>query len=121
MSSVISTLDWKELIVQTLDNKLARDIKSLHINSPFAEWFIIATATSSRHLWALCGAVEHACKEHGVRPKTQGRHDDTQWIVLNADGLFIHLFQEDARSYYQIEELWQQHESNHNPSSPHTN
>lgn len=118
MTHTLSTLDWKNLVLHTLDDKLARDVTSLHVNSPFAEWFVVATATSSRHLWALCSAIEGLCKDHGIRPQTQGRHDATEWIVLNANGLFIHLFQAEARAYYQVEDLWRQDDTAIHQTAP---
>jgi ribosomal silencing factor RsfS len=47
----------------------------------------------------------------GRRAKSQGRHDDTEWIVLNTQGVFVHLFLEDSRAYYDLETLWKQEES----------
>ena len=72
---------------------------------------MVVSATSSRHLWALCQAVEQACKSVGRRAKSQGRHDATEWIVLNTQGIFVHLFLEESRAYYDLETLWKQEES----------
>jgi ribosome-associated protein len=109
--SLASVSQWRDQLLSVLDEKHARNPQWFPVTSPFAECFIVVSATSSRHLWALCQAVEMACKAHGVRAKSQGRHDDTQWIVLNANGVFVHLFLDESRAYYDLESLWQEAES----------
>lgn len=102
---------WRDHLLFILEEKQARNPRCFPVTSPFAEEFIVVSATSSRHLWALCQAVEQACKAQGVHAKSQGRHEDTQWIVLNSHGIFVHLFLEESRAYYDLEALWQQEES----------
>jgi len=102
---------WRDYLISVLEDKQARNTQYFPVTSPFAEYFVVVSATSSRHLWALCQAIEQACKEQGVRAKSQGRHEDTQWIVLNANGIFVHLFLEDSRAYYDLESLWKEEES----------
>jgi ribosome-associated protein len=103
--------NWRDHLLSVLDDKQARNPQSFPVTSPFAECFIVVSATSSRHLWALCQSVEQACKAQGVHAKSQGRHDDTQWIVLDAHGIFVHLFLDESRAYYDLESLWKQEES----------
>jgi len=102
---------WRDHLLSVLDDKQARNPLYFPVTSPFAECFIVVSATSSRHLWAMCQAIEAACKAQRIRAKSQGRHDDTQWIVLDAQGIFVHLFLEESRTYYDLESLWNQEES----------
>lgn len=102
---------WKDHLIEILLDKKAKNPAFFPVTSPFAEWFVVVSATSSRHLWALCQATEMECKRMGRRAKSQGRHDDTEWIVLNTQGVFVHLFLEDSRAYYDLETLWKQEES----------
>jgi ribosome-associated protein len=109
--SLDSVFHWRDHLLSVLDDKQARNPQWFPVTSPFAEYFIVVSATSSRHLWALCQAIELACKTHRVRVKSQGRHDDTQWIVLNANGVFVHLFLDESRAYYDLEGLWKEEQS----------
>lgn len=111
LSDHMNTDQWRDHLIDVLIEKKAKNPAFFPVTSPFAECFVVVSATSSRHLWALCQAVELACKTMGRRAKSQGRHDDTEWIVLNTQGIFVHLFLEESRAYYDLETLWQKEES----------
>jgi ribosome-associated protein len=99
---------WRDLLISTLEEKNGHHIKWIPVGSifPLADYFIIASATSTRHLWTLCDGIERICRTHKIRPTVQGRVEDTEWIVMDARGIFIHLFLESGRAYFQLEELW---------------
>jgi ribosome-associated protein len=108
MSVDVPLLKWRDLLVKALDDKQAHNIRWLDVQQifPLADYFIVASAYSHRHLWALCQAVEDTCKSVGFHPLVQGKHQDSQWIVVDARGIFVHLFLQEGRDYYQLERMW---------------
>ena len=99
---------WVSLICDVLEEKKAQKIHCLDVKNsfPFADTLICATGLSDRHLITLCTAIERASKGKGVRAVVQGKIEKTQWIVISVPGIFVHLFLQEAREYYQLESLW---------------
>lgn len=117
---------WVAQIQEALDDKKGQDIRSFFLNSAFADAFIIVSALSSRHVWTLCDAVEKVCRDHGVRPLSQGKSlppthrgagiQETRWIVVDAGGVFVHIFSPEARDHYGLEDLWTNSQSPQTPA-----
>jgi ribosome-associated protein len=80
------------------------DIKEL---VSFTDYFIICTATSNRMLNALAdGIVEKTRIEHKRKGRIEGQAD-SGWLVVDYGDIVVHLFEEDLRHYYKLEELWE--------------
>ena len=95
-------------IVATLDNKKATNIKSLEITelSSVADYFVIATGTSGTHIRALSDEVQDTLTKQGVEPRNvEGK--STGWILLEYQGVVVHIFLEETRNYYNLERLWE--------------
>lgn len=96
-----------EKIVKILDEKKATDIVALEISSltVVADYFVIASATSNTHLKALADEVEYRLGLEGIEPNhIEGKA--TGWILLDYGMTVVHLFQTEAREYYNLERLW---------------
>ena len=73
------------------------------------DYFIIATGTSRRQLHAMSEEIDHALEE-GMGDRRIGieGYEESRWILLDYGDLVIHLFDDETRRYYAIEELWGQ-------------
>lgn len=71
------------------------------------DYFVIATAANNRQVAAIIDAIEEAeRKEGGVKPlHTEGTNDGV-WALLDYGAFVVHVFQPEARDFYQLEELW---------------
>jgi len=105
-------MDPKELIqaiAQILDEKKAQDIAAIHTTEQtiIADYFIIASGTSSTHVKSLAEDLEFEMKQrHQVRPRgVEGRASG--WILLDYGTVLVHIFLKDQREYYNIERLWE--------------
>jgi ribosome-associated protein len=79
------------------------DIKEL---ASFTDYFVICTATSNRMLNALAdGLIEKTRVEHKKKGRLEG-NPDSGWLVVDYGDIVVHLFDEDLRHYYKLEELW---------------
>ncbi len=91
-----------------MEEKLADNIVILDISevSDFTDCFVIASASSSRLLNSLIKAIDEGIKgETGYNPIIEGANND-DWVVMDYAYVVVHLFSEEARDYYDIEELW---------------
>ncbi len=97
-----------KIAVKALDDKKAMDLKALEVTelTVFADYFILATATSSTHVRALSEAVEEALSNLGVEPHhIEGR--STGWILLDYGTMVIHVMDPKTREFYGLSHTWQ--------------
>ena len=96
-----------EVAVNALNDKKASNISAIQVGTltVIADYFIIATATSSTHVRALADAVEEKLFEAGFEPNhVEGKA--TGWILLDYLGVVIHIFTRDTRDYYNLDRMW---------------
>ena len=102
------TQEILENAVKTLDAKKAIDLKALRITdlTSIADFFVIASGTSTTHIRALAEEVEDKLASLGQEPKNiEGRA--TGWILLDYGSVVVHIFTPDQREFYNLERLWQ--------------
>jgi ribosome-associated protein len=91
-----------------MDNR-GQDVQVLDTRGQTAlfDYFVIATGASRRQLHAISDEIDHKLERdlHDRRMGTEG-YDESRWIVLDYGSIVIHLFDEDMRKYYRLEELW---------------
>ena len=95
------------IAANALNNKKAKQLKVLNIDNltTLADYFIIATATSSTHVRALADEVEDKLKENGVEVHhIEGR--STGWIVLDYTSVIVHVFTPNEREFYNLDSMW---------------
>ncbi len=95
------------IAANALNNKKARELRALKIDdlTTLADFFVIATATSSTHVRALADEVEDKLKENGLEPHhIEGR--STGWIVIDYVSVIVHIFTPDQREFYNLDSMW---------------
>jgi len=97
-----------ELIVNTLDNKKAGNIKLLKITeiTSLADYFVICTAGSTTQLKILADEIEKVLKENGEMPRRREGHRNGGWVLLDYACVVVHLFLQEMRDFYSLERLW---------------
>ena len=97
------------MAVKALDSKKALDIKVIKIQdiSAIADYFVIATGTSSTHVKALADEVEAQLDEAGISVSHVEGYRSNSWILLDYVDVVVHVFSDEAREYYDLERLWQ--------------
>ncbi len=97
-----------EVAVKALDSKKAKDIKVLKVDdlTTLANYFVIASATSTTQVKALADEVEFKLGEKGVQPKSAEGYQSKTWICLDYIDVIVHVFLETDREFYQLEHLW---------------
>ena len=97
-----------EIAVKALDSRKAKNISALKVEdlTILANYFIIASATSTTQVKALADEVEYQLGEKGVKPKSIEGYQSQTWIVLDYYDIIVHVFLEETRDFYQLERLW---------------
>lgn len=96
-----------EIAVNALNDKKAKEISAIQVGelTVIADYFILATATSSTHVRALADIVEENLSKSGFEPDhIEGKA--TGWILLDYSGVVIHIFTKDTRDFYNLDRLW---------------
>ena len=102
------SLDLKNKIIKKLDSNKALDIISIDLEgkSSIADYMIIASGTSSRHIQALSEQVYEELKSNGIiNCKIEGK-DSTDWKLVDGIDLVIHIFNPEKRKFYELEKMW---------------
>ena len=97
-----------DIAVKALDSRKAKNITALKVEdlTILANYFIIASATSTTQVKALADEVEYQLGEKGVKPKSIEGYQSQTWIVLDYYDIIVHVFLEETRDFYQLERLW---------------
>ncbi|MBR2589553.1 MAG: ribosome silencing factor [Clostridia bacterium] len=103
----MDTLKKCEIIIKALDSKKGLDIKLIKVSdiTSLTEYFIIAAGSSSTQVKALAEEAEFQLSQQGVEPHhIEGK--STGWILLDYSDVVVHVLNEQARSFYDLERLW---------------
>lgn len=97
-----------EKIVSILDGKKAQDIKAIKIGdlTILADYFVIATGTSSTQVKMLTDEVDYQLGQMGIEPRKIEGYRSENWIVLDYTDVIVHIFHTDTREFYGLERLW---------------
>lgn len=102
-------LDLARSIVDVLDEHKGEDILLLDLRSvcSFADYFVLCTGASERTLKALADEVLRRMKR-GRKVVARGREGvaESGWILLDFGDVIVHLFSDELRRYYRLEEMW---------------
>jgi len=98
-----------KLIYRACDDKKAVDLVCLDVAklSPVADYLVIATGTSDRHVKAMGEAVVECLESLGEKPVHREGFEDGVWVLLDSKDVIVHIFQEESRTFYGLERLWQ--------------
>ena len=100
--------DLKKIILNTLDSNKALDIVSIDLKnkSSMADFMIIASGTSSRHIQALSEQVLEKLKTNGVKDSKIEGKESLDWKLVDGIDLIVHIFNPDKRKFYELEKIW---------------
>tara|TARA_B100000530_G_scaffold268739_1_gene181321 strand:- start:1458 stop:1808 length:351 start_codon:yes stop_codon:yes gene_type:complete len=101
-------LDLKKIIIQTLDKNKAQDIISIDLKdkSSMADYMIIASGTSSRHIQSLSEQVLEKLKNNGLKDSKIEGKESNEWKLVDGIDLIIHIFHPEKRKFYELEKMW---------------
>jgi ribosome-associated protein len=110
----LTASDLAQKIKTILEDKKAQNIDVIDVSDKtiLADYFVIATGTSTTHVKALADEVEYMIKENENRQvdHVEG-FESSRWILLDYGDVVVHIFHSEERDFYSLEKLWQQSRS----------
>ena len=100
--------ELKKTIIQTLDTNKAENIISIDLKdkSSMADYMIIASGNSSRHIQALSEQVLEKFKDNGINESKIEGKDSNEWKLVDGIDLIVHIFHPEKRKFYELEKMW---------------
>ena len=98
----------KNIIIHALDLNKALDIVSIDLEnkSSMADYMIIASGTSSRHIQALSKQVLEKFRNNGIKnSKIEGK-ESNDWKIIDGMDVIVHIFNPEKRKFYELEKIW---------------
>ena len=101
-------IDIKNNIEKILDDNKAQNIICIDLKnkSYIADYMVIASGTSSRHLQALSEILISQLKKLGIdNCRIEGK-DSSDWKLVDAHDVIVHIFNPKKREFYDLEKMW---------------
>ncbi|MCK4950349.1 MAG: ribosome silencing factor [Gammaproteobacteria bacterium] len=104
----MNTDEMKELVISTLDDLKAVEVRVLDVQemTSVTDIMIIASGTSNRHVKSIADNVVEAAKKNGVRPLGIEGDQASEWILVDLGDVVVHIMKPDTRDFYNLEKLW---------------
>ena len=98
----------KKNIEKILDNNKAQNIISINLEnkSYIADYMIIASGTSSRHLQSLSEILVSELKKIGLENCRIEGKDSKDWKLVDTHDIIVHIFHPEKRQFYDLEKMW---------------
>ena len=74
--------------------------------SPVTDFMVVATGTSPRQMQTVCDEVEEVGEEQDFKAFSRVGDDSATWTCIDFVHVVVHVFSQDARSYYDLDGLW---------------
>jgi ribosome-associated protein len=90
------------------DGRHCTDIVVLDLRgkSPVTDYFVVATGTSNRQMRSVADEVCEAAGGYGLKRFGRAGYEQARWILLDFVDVVVHIFDNEYRSYYDLELLW---------------
>ena len=101
-------INIKNNIEKILDDNKAQNIKCIDLKnkSYIADYMVIASGTSSRHLQALSEILLAQLKKLGIdNCRIEGK-DSKDWKLVDTQDVIVHIFHPEKREFYDLEKMW---------------
>jgi len=105
---VARALERAKLAARLADDNRGKDILVLDLReaTPLLDFFVIASANSRRQGYAIASEIDQEMKKLGEAKLGMEGAEEGRWILVDYGDFVVHVFSEDARSYYALEEIW---------------
>ena len=97
-----------KIVYDAIDDKLGQDISIINIGkvSSLCDYFVIATAGSTRQVKAIADNVQDELTKYGIEPRSKEGYESQTWIFLDYGDVMVDVFDEQNRGFYNLEKLW---------------
>ena len=105
---MLPSRELAEIAVKALDSKKGKEIRLIRIDkiTTLAEYFVICTGTSTRHVVSIADHVVQESRAAGLLPLGVEGEATADWVVVDLGDVIVHVMQEESRRLYELEKLW---------------
>ena len=98
----------KTVVTNALSDMKALEIKVLDVRglTDIADFMVIASGTSDRHVRSVAQRVVEKTKEAGFRPHGVEGQQDSDWVLIDLNEMIVHVMLPRVREFYGLEKLW---------------
>jgi ribosome-associated protein len=98
----------KTVVLAALDDMKALEVKFLDVRglTDIADFMVIASGTSDRHVRSVAQRVVEKAKEAGFRPHGVEGQQDGDWVLIDLNEMIVHVMLPRVREFYGLEKLW---------------
>jgi len=96
-------------VIEKIEDMKGRDITTLNVSvkSNFADFMIIASGNSNRHVKSIAQSLVMECRAAGKEPIGVEGNDVGEWALVDFGDVVVHIMTDDSRDNYQLEQLWE--------------
>ncbi len=100
--------DLAKTAARAASSKQGRDVVILDVRDliVITDYFVIATGSSDRQVRTIAEEIERALRDRDLKPVRREGERGGHWVLLDFVDFVAHVFQDDDRSYYDLERLW---------------
>ncbi len=108
MSTVSTEKMMAQIACKAIDDKKGQDIKIIDIHnvSVIADYFVVASGTSSTQVQGIVDNVEEQLGRAGFEAKQIEGNRNSSWILMDYGDVIVHVFDEENRLFYDLERIW---------------
>ena len=98
----------KTVVIDALADMKALEVKVLDVRglTDIADFMVIASGTSDRHVRSVAQRVVERTKEAGFRPHGVEGQQDSDWVLIDLSEMIVHVMLPRVREFYGLEKLW---------------
>ena len=95
-------------VIEKIEDMKGRDIISINISdkASFADYMIICSGNSNRHVKSIAQSVAIDCRAAGVEPRGMEGNDVGEWALVDLGDIIVHVMTNEQRDKYNLEQLW---------------
>jgi ribosome-associated protein len=96
------------LILTGLDDMKAQDTVTINLSgkTSIADYMVVASGTSNRHVGSLADRVVKGLNEAGIKDVRVEGLPHCDWVLIDAGDVIVHVFRPEVRAFYNIEKMW---------------
>ena len=104
----MDTLEKAKLCGRCADEKKAQDVLIMELkgHTDIADYFVLGSGTSERHVRTISEYVEKTMKGQGIAPYSMEGYNEGRWVIIDFRDIIVHIFLGPLRDLYDIESLW---------------
>lgn len=99
---------FKKFVIDKIEDLKGRDIIDLDVSqkSSVTDTMLVCSGNSKRHVKSIAQNVVTEAKHAGHAPLSVEGEDTGEWVLVDLGEIIVHVMQDEARDFYQLEKLW---------------